>query len=208
MVSTSTCKRRQSLGGMIWRPSAATAAAVTALLFVTLSFSVDLVSAAQHDAHHFLRTDNDDRDGEAEVRHQTRRRIAGDVPPAVGDATTTLAIACRGPDCQSAAGDNGGDGSPGSQGVATTADFTADFFGGGDGMQTNPLHDVLPSSASGEDSGELGGQQTAEEVSDVFFAESVADLVDHLEAKKKANDEDRLCNTEEEQVRVVCFLVS
>lgn len=134
------------------------------------------------------------------------------------DGGTTSAVTCRGVE-----GCAGGEtstevlppGSPGTDASALTSEkgkhdeaqhevatvpgvaTTADFFGGGT-IQTN-----LPNAASSESvaaaTTEEQQKQAAGDVSAAFTPESVADLLAQLEARKKAKDEDRLCNTEKEQ---------
>lgn len=138
------------------------------------------------------------------------------------DGGTTSAVTCRGVE-----GCAGGEtstevlppGSPGTDASALTSEkgkhdeaqhevatvpgvaTTADFFGGGT-IQTN-----LPNAASSESvaaaTTEEQQKQAAGDVSAAFTPESVADLLAQLEARKKAKDEDRLCNTEKEQVSVI-----
>lgn len=153
-------------------------------------------------------------------RQTSRRRITSENAFAsVVDGGTTLAITCRGVEgC--AGGETSAEvltpGSPGKDASATTSEegnhdkakhevatvpgvaTTADFFGGGT-IQTN-----LPNVASSESvtAAATGEQQNAGNVSATFTPESVADLLAQLEARKKAKDEDRLCNTEKEQVSV------
>ena len=190
-------------------------ALVVAAVLVRPLFSADhLVAAQQHDTspHHFLRTEDDviDTNGQQLLQqqthhHLTRRRASGEdgggssgAPPGnIGDAT--LAVTCRGSECQTTT-TTGGTGSTANEpgGVATAADF----FGGANAGIQNNLVGVM-TNAGGDDGGTgMTTTQTAGEVSSTLFGdpESVADLIDQLDARKKARDEDRLCNTEDEQV--------
>ncbi len=146
----------------------------------------------------------------------SRRRITSDNKTftKAADGVTSVAVTCRGVDgCGGGAGaevtsspdkDAAGASSTISEGnhdddkhevVMASA---ADFFAGG-AIQTN-----LPNVASSESvtAATSGAQQeqAAGDVSAAFSPESISELLAQLEAKKKEQDDDRLCNTEKEQV--------
>ena len=147
------------------------------------------------------------------------RRITSDKTFAkAADGGASVAVTCRGvDDCGGGAGaevtsspdkDAAGASSTISEGnhddaeheVATRPGVasTADFFAGG-AIQTN-----LPNVASSESvaAATSGAQQeqAAGDVSAAFSPESISELLAQLEARKKEQDDDRLCNTEKEQV--------
>ena len=150
----------------------------------------------------------------------SRRRITSDNKTftKAADGVTSVAVTCRGVDgCGGGAGaevtsspdkDAAGASSTISEGnhddaeheVATRPGVasTADFFAGG-AIQTN-----LPNVASSESvtAATSGAQQeqAAGDVSAAFSPESISELLAQLEARKKEQDDDRLCNTEKEQV--------
>lgn len=149
----------------------------------------------------------------------SRRRITSDETFAkAADGVASVAVTCRGvDDCGGGAGaevtsspdkDAAGASSTISEGnhddaeheVATRPGVasTADFFAGG-AIQTN-----LPNVASSESvaAATSGAQQeqAAGDVSAAFSPESISELLAQLEARKKDQDDDRLCNTEKEQV--------
>ena len=175
--------------------------------------------------HRLLRNEADDEPSleVADRRLPSRRRITSDNTFAsVVDGGTTLAVTCRGVE-----GCAGGEtstevlppGSPGKDASALTSEdekhdeaqhevatvpgvaTTADFFGGGT-IQTNLPNVASSESVAAATTGEQE-KQAAGDVSAAFTPESVADLLAQLEARKKAKDEDRLCNTEKEQVSVI-----
>ena len=181
---------------------------------VHVPYGVDDGDGASGRHRHLLRNEADEDPSleAADRRLPSRRRITSENAFAgVVEGGTTLAVTCRGVE-----GCAGGEistevltpGSPGKDAGALTSEegnhdeaqhevatvpgvaTAADFFGG-DTIQTN-----LPNVAT---TGEQQ-KQAAGDVSATFTPESVADLLAQLEARKKAKDEDRLCNTEKEQV--------
>ena len=188
-------------------------------------YGVDEGDGASGRHHRLLRNEAEEEPSlEAAGRHlPSRRRITSENAFAsVVDGGTTSAVTCRGVE-----GCAGGEtstevlppGSPGKDASALTSEdekhdeaqhevatvpgvaTTADFFGGGT-IQTNLPNVASSESVAAATTGEQE-KQAAGDVSAAFTPESVADLLAQLEARKKAKDEDRLCNTEKEQVSVI-----
>ena len=150
----------------------------------------------------------------------SRRRITSDNKTftKAADGGTSVAVTCRGVDgCGGGAGaevtsspdkDAAGASSTISEGnhdddehevvtrpgVATTADF---FAGGA--IQTNLPNEASSESVAAATSG-AQQEQAAGDVSAAFSPESISELLAQLEARKKERNDDRLCNTEKEQV--------
>jgi len=168
--------------------------------------------------HHLLRTEQagggplvDD------AGRLSRRRITSENAfPEAADGSTTLAVTCRGVDgCAGGAAaaaevtsSPGKDtGSTMSLGNHDEAEYevttppgvasTADFFGGG-AIQTHLPNVASSESVAAATSGEQQ-EQAAGDVSAALTPESIAELLAQLEARKKAQDDDRLCNAEKEQ---------